>query len=291
MTLSATQAMMAYLRAMCGTKMFKRRSSVGAFFLYPDTPKSPDRSVFGVLLGLGKPEFSRAGQRWALSNGTRYLCDVFVAKSRAMKPRSLSFGFTVVEILVVIAILAILASILLAVFSRVRENARQASCQNNLRQIALAVQQYTQDNNGSLPAAPTDFSFLPGLQSPQLLRCPSAEAIPVTPLTTAPSAFFPDYYSNFNLRKVVVGLPLMGIEESKVIRPASTVLVGDGYLWSEDGSFKGYSVGQPQGSGSVRHSGGANYAFCDGHIKWLRPEQISSDCPDREANPFTFCVR
>ncbi|RYX86814.1 DUF1559 domain-containing protein [bacterium] len=54
-------------------------------------------------------------------------------------------AFTLIELLVVIAIIAILAAILFPVFARARENARKASCQSNLKQIALGIMQYTQD--------------------------------------------------------------------------------------------------------------------------------------------------
>lgn len=54
-------------------------------------------------------------------------------------------GFTLIELLVVIAIIAILAAILFPVFGRARENARRTSCQSNLKQMALAWLQYTQD--------------------------------------------------------------------------------------------------------------------------------------------------
>ena len=54
-------------------------------------------------------------------------------------------GFTLIELLVVIAIIAILAAILFPVFARAREKARQASCQSNLKQLALGVLMYAQD--------------------------------------------------------------------------------------------------------------------------------------------------
>ena len=62
-------------------------------------------------------------------------------------------GFTLIELLVVIAIIAILAAILFPVFARAREKARQASCQSNLKQLALGVLMYMQDYDQRGPTA------------------------------------------------------------------------------------------------------------------------------------------
>lgn len=68
-----------------------------------------------------------------------------------MNVRSLKNGFTLIELLVVIAIIAILAAILFPVFAQAREKARQSSCLNNMKQMALGTLQYVQDFDESMP--------------------------------------------------------------------------------------------------------------------------------------------
>ena len=96
--------------------------------------------------------------------------------------RTKSNGFTLIELLVVIAIIAILAAILFPAFARARENARRASCQSNLKQIALGFAQYTQDYDERFPQRydPTDADnfgwakvLQPYLKSDQIFQCPS----------------------------------------------------------------------------------------------------------------------
>jgi prepilin-type N-terminal cleavage/methylation domain-containing protein/prepilin-type processing-associated H-X9-DG protein len=98
-------------------------------------------------------------------------------------------AFTLIEFLVVIAIIAILAAILFPVFAQAREKARQTTCLSNLKQLGTGLYMYTQDYDEMLPAS--SFAAVPGqsinsIQNPkwadviqpyvrndQLFTCPS----------------------------------------------------------------------------------------------------------------------
>src|ERR1700722_15653705 len=60
-------------------------------------------------------------------------------------------GFTLVEILVVIAIIGVLLAFLLPALEKAREQANSVRCANNLSQIGMALLMYGQDNHGQFP--------------------------------------------------------------------------------------------------------------------------------------------
>jgi len=95
-------------------------------------------------------------------------------------------GFTMVELLVVIGIIALLASMLMPTLGRGHESGRAATCQGNLHQIGLALQIYVDDSRNFMPTmydrpltnAPTNLPTMDVVLAPQLgsqrsLRCPS----------------------------------------------------------------------------------------------------------------------
>ena len=65
--------------------------------------------------------------------------------------RNLRNGFTLVELLVVIGIIALLISILLPSLNQARENAKSTQCLNNVRQVGLAFMMYANAFGGNLP--------------------------------------------------------------------------------------------------------------------------------------------
>src|SRR3954466_7638467 len=96
--------------------------------------------------------------------------------------KSRNRAFTLIELLIVIAIIGLLAAILFPVFTRARENARRSSCQSNLKQILLGIHQYTQDYDELYPPRLSIIEgkkvgfpqlYQPYLKSNQLFQCPS----------------------------------------------------------------------------------------------------------------------
>jgi len=87
-------------------------------------------------------------------------------------------GFTLIELIIVVAIIAILAAILIPNFLHARAEAASASCEGNLKQIATALQEYAVDNGGQYPSAsaPLDVSLFGGPGNPYLSSVPADPA-------------------------------------------------------------------------------------------------------------------
>ena len=60
--------------------------------------------------------------------------------------------FTLIELLVVIAIIAILAAMLMPALQQARETAKKIKCENNIKQVSMAFQNYAMDFKGFDPA-------------------------------------------------------------------------------------------------------------------------------------------
>jgi len=178
-------------------------------------------------------------------------------------------GYTALEILVVVAVMIMLAAIFIPTFKTVRNRSKQALCANNLRQLGMAISMYVQDDK--LERFPgfnvtfLDIRELPGVLYPylgeknqnvywsgelEIFRCPSNQNTSNMALRTDASGNIIDYKYNPNLFN----------------KPTSQVV--DNPMWTT--VLYDYL---PEDS---IHSGGTNFLFADGHVKWMPKGELNS---------------
>lgn len=88
-----------------------------------------------------------------------------------MRPQGRPRGFTLIELMIVIAIIAILTSILVPNFVRARSQGRVTACKTNLKNLAAATESYATDSAGRYPAT---LNRLPPRFIQTVPTCPSA---------------------------------------------------------------------------------------------------------------------
>jgi len=184
--------------------------------------------------------------------------------SRQSKPAER--GFTLIELLVVIAIIAILAAILFPVFAQARDKARQSAYLSNCKQIGIALQQYIQDYDETMPHASNitglntypdlkangktvSFSLhwqqqlYPYIKNWQIFLCPS-DSEPILPHPDpsyggAHPATLSSYAINMLLLQTDMTADTPGsLPLSRLVSPASTYIVADA---TRDIQFFGYA--------------------------------------------------
>jgi prepilin-type N-terminal cleavage/methylation domain-containing protein len=233
-----------------------------------------------------------------------------VRLDRSYFNRSRRSAFTLIELLVVIAIIAILAAILFPVFAQAREKARQTTCASNLKQLGSAAMMYAQDYDETLCIDPyrTIASDSNSAVIWDIMLAPYIKAgVAVTGTAgagtlngnytstayTGGSVFFqcpsdtvvrggagvswnPRSYS-WNTATGGVG---GGVPVAMIPVPADTILLTERPASNNITNFSScWNVTSPdvQAAGVPGllpvHSGGWEYLFSDGHVKWSKPQQ------------------
>ncbi len=151
-------------------------------------------------------------------------------------------GFTLIELMIVIAIIAILAAILVPNFMKARAQGQVTSCKSNVKNIGTACEMYSTDNNGRYPVATSWSADLCTNANPVYLKvipaCPASGTAPPTTTNVNNGDYSyvatsnPDYYgvycakANHKAADVQTGFPqfdsVIGLMAPKVSDTAPT---------------------------------------------------------------------
>jgi prepilin-type N-terminal cleavage/methylation domain-containing protein len=216
--------------------------------------------------------------------------------------KNFSRAFTLIELLIVIAVIAILATIAYPVYTGVQERAKVTKDMNNLRQIGLGIQTYLNDNDQVLPvinAPPGTGTAASPVIYPKYIATrrvfqSAFDSRPSLETDLAPVS----YGINANMYAVAPGI---NRNMTSVVSPASTILMAPNYTGdpANTSSWMGIATNAPNlppgGTGETRgtQTNGTriNALFCDLHSESLifsltGPPYSAGTFQDTTSNPL-----
>jgi prepilin-type N-terminal cleavage/methylation domain-containing protein/prepilin-type processing-associated H-X9-DG protein len=194
-------------------------------------------------------------------------------------------GFTLLELLVVVAIIAALAAMLFPFIGSVMERARSAKCSNFLHQIGTAAIRYAGENDTKLPA--TSHQRRSGVRSWTITLQPYAPARLCfrCPCDENTERLY-SYAMNDFLTPNPAGAPELDVARlSRLEHPRQTVLFVEASAAYENidhlhlSDYLGRAIPPEVFSRQVavqRHGGAANYVFADGHVQTVSWKDVQA---------------